>query len=49
LNTKKAVVISEHPNNSYTLVEENGLVAYLEIKDPQEFWRISKYAVIQTK
>lgn len=49
LNAKKAVLISEHPNSSYSLVEENGLIAYLEIKDPQEFWRISKYAVIQTK
>jgi hypothetical protein len=49
LNAKKAVVLSEHPNNSYSLVEENGQVAYLEIKDPQEFWRISKYAVIQVK
>lgn len=49
VNAKKAVVISEHPNNSYKLVEENGQIAYLEIKDPQEFWRISKYAVIQVK
>lgn len=49
INTKKAVVISEHPNNSYSLVEENGQVAYLQIKDPQEFWRISKYAIIQVK
>lgn len=49
INTKKAVVISEHPNNSYSLVEQNGQIAYLEIKDPQEFWRISKYAVIQVK
>jgi uncharacterized protein (DUF3084 family) len=49
VNAKKATVISEHPNNSYSLVEENGQIAYLEIKDPQEFWRISKYAVIQVK
>lgn len=49
LNAKKAVVISEHPNTSYTLVEENGQIAYLEITDPQEFWRISKYAVIEVK
>lgn len=49
INAKKAVVISEHPNHSYSLVEENGLIAYLEIKDPQEFWKISKYAVIQVK
>ena len=49
VNAKKAVLISEHPNNSYKLVEENGQIAYLEINDPQEFWRISKYAVIQVK
>ena len=49
LNTKKAVVISEHPTNSYKLVEENGQIAYLQIENPEEFWRISKYAVIQVK
>lgn len=49
VNAKKASLISEHPNNSYSLVEENGQIAYLEIKDPQEFWRISKYAVIQVR
>lgn len=49
LHTKKAKVISEHPDNSYQLVEENGQVAYLEIKNPEEFWKISKYAVIEVK
>ena len=49
LNTKKAVVMSEHPSSSYKLVEENGMIAYLQIEDPAEFWRISKYAVIQVK
>jgi hypothetical protein len=49
LNAKKAKVISEHPHNSYSLVEENGQIAYLQIDNPEEFWRISKYAVIQVK
>jgi predicted nucleic acid-binding Zn-ribbon protein len=49
LNVKKAVVISEHPSNSYKLIEENGQIAYLQIENPDEFWRISKYAVIQVK
>lgn len=49
LNAKKAKVISEHPLNSYSFVEENGQVAYLQIENPEEFWRISKYAVIQVK
>jgi hypothetical protein len=49
LKAKKAVLISEHPSTSYKLVEENGQIAYLEIQNPAEFWRISKYAVIQVK
>ncbi len=49
LHAKKAKVVSEHPNNSYTLVEEDGMVAYLKINNPEEFWRISKYAVIEVK
>jgi len=49
LNVKKAVVISEHPTSSYKLIEENGQIAYLQIENPAEFWRISKYAVIQVK
>jgi hypothetical protein len=49
LNSKKANVVSEHPNNSYTLVEEDGLVSYLQIDNPEEFWKISKYAVIEVK
>jgi predicted nucleic acid-binding Zn-ribbon protein len=49
LNSKKAVLISEHPSSSYKMIEENGQIAYLEIENPEEFWRISKYAVIQVK
>lgn len=49
LHSKKATVISEHPADSYTLVEEDGQVAYLQIDNPEEFWKISKYAVIEVK
>lgn len=49
VNAKKAVVISEHPSSSYSLIEENGQIAYLQIVNPAEFWRISKYAIIQVK
>ncbi|RKD86334.1 Cbp1 family collagen-binding glycoprotein adhesin [Mangrovibacterium diazotrophicum] len=49
LHTKKAEVISEHPSDSYSLVEEEGQIAYLQIDNPQEFWKISKYAVIEVK
>jgi uncharacterized protein (DUF3084 family) len=49
LHSKKATIISEHPLDSYTLVEEDGQVAYLQIDNPEEFWKISKYAVIEVK
>jgi len=49
LNTKKAKLISEHPANSYRLVAENDKIAYLEIENPQEFWKLTKYVVVETK
>ena len=49
LYTKKADVISEHSDSSYQFVYENDMVAYLEIKDPKEFWKLTKYAVIEVR
>lgn len=49
INTKKAKLISEHPANSYRLIEENDKVAYLEIENPKEFWKLTKYLIVETK
>lgn len=49
LFSNKATIISEHPDSSYNFIEENGMIAYLEIENPEEFWKISKYAVIEVK
>jgi uncharacterized protein (DUF3084 family) len=49
LNTKKAKLISEHPDNSYRLVEQNDKIAYLEIENPEEFWKLTKYVIVETK
>jgi hypothetical protein len=49
LNSKKVKLISEHPADSYTLVEENDKIAYLEIEDPDEFWKLTKYVIVETK
>ena len=49
INTRKAKLLSKHPENSYRLVEENDMVAYLEIENPKEFWKITKYAIVETK
>jgi hypothetical protein len=48
VNSKSVKLITEHPTGSYQLVRENeNLISYIEIKDPAEFWRISKYAVVE--
>ncbi len=49
LFSNKATVISEHPDSSYSFIEQDGVIAYLSIENPEEFWRISKYAVIEVK
>ncbi len=49
LQGEKAVLVTEHPKNSYRIVEEEDKLAYLEIKDPEEFWRLSKYMVVELK
>ncbi|MBP5527007.1 MAG: hypothetical protein J6X79_00980 [Bacteroidales bacterium] len=52
INKKNAVVISQHPDNSYELVadEDNAAVtAYLRILNPAQFWKYTDYLVISTK
>ncbi|MDX8338288.1 hypothetical protein SLH46_03765 [Draconibacterium sp. IB214405] len=49
LFSNTATIISEHPDSSYSFVEQDGVVAYLNIDNPDEFWKISKYAVIEIK
>ncbi len=48
VNSKNVKLITEHPSGSYELVREGEKnIAYIEIKNPDEFWRISKYAVVE--
>lgn len=49
VHSTKAVLVSEHPDSSYNFIEEEGQISYLEIENPEEFWKISKYAVIEVK
>lgn len=49
LEGKKVELVTEHPNGSYEIVEENEHLAYLEIKDPNSFWKLSKYMVAEVK
>ena len=48
VNSKNAKLISEHPNNSYKLIRDaNKKIESIEITDPVQFWKISKYAVVE--
>jgi len=50
VNSKSAKLITEHPANSYELIHDNtnkNKIAYIEIKDRDQFWKISKYAVVE--
>ncbi|MFZ1687562.1 MAG: hypothetical protein WAU70_09085 [Flavobacteriales bacterium] len=49
LGTDKAKLVTEHPSSSYKLVEEGDQFAYLEIKDADAFWKLSKYVVVEVK
>jgi hypothetical protein len=46
-NSKKGHLVSNHPSTSY-VIEREGDVAKLNIKDNAEFWKFTKYLVIVT-
>jgi hypothetical protein len=50
LNSKKAELITNHPEGSYEFVKDSTEnIAYLKIEDPLKFWEITNYAVLETK
>jgi len=50
VNSKDAKFVTEHPAESYTFVREgDDQIAYIEIIDPAQFWKISRYAVVELK
>ena len=46
LYSTHAKILTNHPKSSYTLEKENGNFV-LHIIDPNEFWSVSKYLVIE--
>ena len=49
LNTKKATIMTNHPESSYTLTKGEDDMLTLEIVDQQAFWNISNYLIISIK
>jgi hypothetical protein len=48
LNSKSAKLISEHPATSYKFIrDKDKKFESIEITDPELFWKISKYAVVE--
>lgn len=49
LNTKKANIMTKHPESSYQLVEGEDGALTLEITDSDAFWSISNYLIVSIK
>ncbi len=45
----KADVMSPHPTGSYTINNKNPKNLVVEIKDPEKFWSVTRFLVIQKK
>ncbi|MEM6262598.1 MAG: hypothetical protein AAGI38_08835 [Bacteroidota bacterium] len=52
VNSRKAKILTSHPSNSYEIKsdsDDDKTVASIEITDPAEFWKASKYLVVVTE
>ena len=50
VNSKSAKLITYHPASSYELIrDKDNKIASIDIKNPDEFWKVSKYAVVEIK
>ncbi len=49
LNTRKATILTNHPESSYQLVQDDDNMLSLEIIDKDSFWNISNYLIISIK
>lgn len=48
VNSRDVRLITKHPSNSYTVVHEGDkMVSRIDIKDPDNFWKVSRYAVVE--
>ncbi|MBP5572551.1 MAG: hypothetical protein J6X40_00090 [Bacteroidales bacterium] len=49
LNTKKAIILTNHPESSYQITKDNDGMLSLVIVDKQAFWNLSNYLIISIK
>lgn len=48
VNSKEAKLITTHPADSYTINKDKDKVTSIAITNPDQFWKASKYLVVQT-
>ena len=49
LNTKKAIIMTNHPESSYQITKDDDDMLSLVIVDKKAFWNISNYLIISIK
>ncbi len=49
VNAKKVELISNHPQESYQVVSNDTIVEYIQITQPDKFWKKTRYAVVETR
>ncbi len=49
LYSKKAELLTSHPDGSYALRKDQSGEYMLQIRDQKKFWSVSKYLVIMVK
>ncbi len=50
VNSKNAKFMTDHPKGSYAMITNaDKKITSIEITDPEQFWKISRYAVVETK
>ncbi|SNT17062.1 hypothetical protein SAMN05421640_2635 [Ekhidna lutea] len=49
VDAEKVDLITEHPSDSYEIVKDGEIIKYINIKNPDKFWEISKYLVVAVK
>lgn len=46
IDNKSAKIVTNHPSSSYELIQDGKTIESLQINQPEEFWKSSKYLVV---
>ena len=49
VHSKKVELISNHPQDSYQVISNDSIVEYIQITQPENFWKKTRYAVVETR